>query len=113
MSPGGAWIPDGSQVQIGAFLSVRGVQKHHTNIFAESPCRKLFPTKSTKTSMPVFFDFFCLSRFRVFLSGGSSKTLQKTFYQKIVSNCFYKKIDQKSKTEIFSNFFITFLVVSR
>jgi hypothetical protein len=37
----------------------------------------------------------------VFLSDGSSKALQKTFYKKIVSKRIYKKIDKKSKT-IFS-----------
>jgi hypothetical protein len=41
--------------------------------------------------------FLVLSRFRVFFSDGSSKTLQKTFYKKIVSNSFYKNFDQKSK----------------
>jgi hypothetical protein len=48
--------------------------------------------------------FFVLSRFRVFLSDGSSKALQKTF-KKIVSISFYKKIDQKPKTDFFSIFF--------
>ena len=57
--------------------------------------------------------FFVLSRFRVFLSDGSSKTLQKTFCKKIVSKSFYKNIDQKSKTDFFSICFITFLGVSR
>jgi hypothetical protein len=41
----------------------------------------------------------------VFLSDGSSKTLQKTFYKKIVSKSFYKKFDQNSKTDFFSFFF--------
>jgi hypothetical protein len=52
--------------------------------------------------------FFVLSRFQVFLSDGSSQTLQKTFYKKIVSKSFYKKIDKKSQTDFFSIFFITF-----
>jgi hypothetical protein len=34
--------------------SQKGVQKHHKNIFAKSPCRKQFPTKPTKISMSVF-----------------------------------------------------------
>jgi hypothetical protein len=61
--------------------------------------------------------FFVLSRFRVFFSDGSSKALQKTFYKK--KSCrivftFYKKSDQKSKTNFFTIFFlITFLGVSR
>ena len=56
--------------------------------------------------------FFVLSRFRVFLSDGSSKTLQKTFCKKIVSKSFYKKFDQKSKTDFFSNFFIAAVAVT-
>jgi hypothetical protein len=38
----------------------------------------------------------------VFFSDGSSKTLQKTFCKKNVSKSFYKKFDQKSKTDFFS-----------
>jgi hypothetical protein len=38
-------------------FSVRGIQKHHKNVFAKSPCRKLFTKKSTKISMSVFLDF--------------------------------------------------------
>jgi hypothetical protein len=46
-----------------------------------------------------------LSRFRVFFSDGSSKTLQKTFYKKNrVENCL-QKFDQKSKTDFFSILF--------
>jgi hypothetical protein len=61
---------------------------------------KTFPKISTKKSMSVFSRFFSvLSRFRVFFSDGSSKTLKK-----IVSKSFYKKFDQKSKTDFFSVF---------
>jgi hypothetical protein len=42
----------------------------------------------------------------VFFSDGSLKTQQKTFYKKIVSKSFYKKFDQKSKTD-FSRFFLS------
>jgi hypothetical protein len=80
-------------------FSVSGVQKHHKNVFAKSPCRKLFQKKSTEISMSVFPRlFWFLSRFRVFLSDGSSKTPQKNVLQKIVSKSFDKKIDKKSKT---------------
>jgi hypothetical protein len=41
----------------------------------------------------------------VFLSDGSSKTLQKTFDKKIVSKTFYKKIDKKIPNRFFSIFF--------
>jgi hypothetical protein len=46
----------------------------------------------------------------VLLSDGSSKTPQKTFYQKNRVEKFYKKIDKKSKTD-FSRFF--YLVFGR
>jgi hypothetical protein len=54
--------------------------------------------------------FFFFSRFRVFLSDGSSKTRQKTFCKKIVSKSFYQKIVNKIQKLIL---FITFLGVSR
>jgi hypothetical protein len=85
-------------------FSVREVQKHHKNMFTKSPCRKLFPIKSTEILMSVFPRIFFLSRFRVFLSDGSSKTLKKTFCKKIVSKSFYKKFDKRSKTDFFSQF---------
>jgi hypothetical protein len=37
----------------------------------------------------------------VFRSGGSLKALQKTFYKTIVSKSVFKKIDQKSKADVF------------
>jgi hypothetical protein len=52
--------------------------------------------------------FFVLSRFQVLLGDGSSQTLQKTFYKKILSKSFYKKIDQKSQTDFFSIFWCVF-----
>jgi hypothetical protein len=62
------------------------VQKVH------SPCRKLFPKQPTKISMSVFPRFFwVLSRFWVFHSDGSSKTLKNTFCknrQKITNGFF-------------------------
>jgi hypothetical protein len=51
--------------------------------------------------------FFVLSRFQVFLSDGSSQTLQKTFYKKIVSKSFYKKIDKKIPKPVVSRFFLS------
>jgi hypothetical protein len=42
----------------------------------------------------------------MFFGDGSSRTLQKTVYKKkIVSKSFYKKFDQKSKTDFLSKFF--------
>jgi hypothetical protein len=58
---------------------------------------------------------FVVSRFRVFLIDGSSKTLQTHFCKKnvSVSKSFHKRIDQKFKTVFFSIYFITFLGVWR
>jgi hypothetical protein len=44
----------------------------------------------------------------VFLSEGSSKTLQKTFYKKIASKSVYKKIDKKSQTDFLFSCFSRF-----
>jgi hypothetical protein len=48
--------------------------------------------------------FFSPSRFRVFLSDGSSKTPQKPFTQKIVSKRFYKKKTQFLFNHVFGLF---------
>jgi hypothetical protein len=46
-------------------FSVRGVQKHHSNIFAKSPCRKKNPGKINKTFdvsfSSIFFGFIAFS----------------------------------------------------
>jgi hypothetical protein len=67
---------------------------------------KTFPKKSTEISMSVFPRlFFVLSRFRVFLIDGSSKTLQKRFtcYKQIVSIFFFlTKKSTKNLEPIFS-----------
>jgi hypothetical protein len=51
--------------------------------------------------------FLVLSRFRVFLSDGSSKTLQKTFCKTNRVEKFVQKIDQKSKNRIFLEFVLS------
>jgi hypothetical protein len=99
----------------GAFLGVsrfsaRGVQivqKHHTNIFAKSPCRKLFPKKSTKILMSVvtrlFFWFIAFSGVsqRWEFKNTQKNVLQKTSCRKV----FTKNSTKKSKTDYFSIFF--------
>jgi hypothetical protein len=66
---------------------------------------KTFPREIDKISMLVFPRFLLVfSRFRVFLSDGSSKALQKNVLKKIVSKSFYKKIDQNSYKTIFLDF---------
>jgi hypothetical protein len=86
-------------------LDVRGVQKHHKNIFAKSPCRKLFRENSQKTDK--IFDISFSSTFFVLGAScdGSSKALQKTFFKQIVSKSFSKKSTKKPKTDFFSILF--------
>jgi hypothetical protein len=64
---------------------------------------KTFSEEIDKKAMSGFPRFsFVLSRFRVLLGDGSSKTLQKTFWavQKVMSyhvKIFYKETDKKAK----------------
>jgi hypothetical protein len=92
-------------------FTARGVQKHHKNIFAKSLCRK--QKNRRKFRCQFLLDFFVLSRFRVFLSDGGSKTLQRNVLQKESRRKLSKKIDQKSKTDFCLDLLITFLGVSR
>jgi hypothetical protein len=95
-------------------VSRQGELKNTTEtflLFTKSPCRKPFPKKSTKISMSdVSFPstFFVFLRFRVFLSDGSSKTLQKTFYKKIVISFLNQKFDKKVQNRFFSVLFSRF-----
>jgi hypothetical protein len=59
-----------------------------------------------KKLLSVFPRLFVLSRFRVFLSDGISKILQRKF-AKNVSKSFYKRIDQKNPKPIFSRTFLS------
>jgi hypothetical protein len=62
----------------GRFLA-RGVQKHHTNNFSQLKkvhVENFSQTNRQKFRCQFFLDFFVLSRFRAFLSDGSSKTLK-------------------------------------
>jgi hypothetical protein len=72
----------------------------------KSPCRRLFPKKSTKISMSVFPRLFLFYRvFGCFSATGVQKHYKKRFGKKSCRNVFTeKKIDQKSKT-YFSRFF--------
>jgi hypothetical protein len=82
-------------------FSARGVQKHHKNIFAKSPCRKPF---DKKFDVNFSSTFFVLSRFRVFFSDGSSKTQQKTFCKKNRVEKFLQKVRHKSQNRLFLGF---------
>jgi hypothetical protein len=89
-------------------FSVRGVQKHHKNIFVKTPCRKLFPKNRQKFRCQFFLDF---SGFVVF-SGVSqrweSKTLQTSFTKKRCRKVFTKKSTKNPKPIFLSICFITF-----
>jgi hypothetical protein len=67
----------------------------------KSPCRKLFPKIDKNFDVNFSSTSFILSRFRVFLSDGSSKTLQKTFCKKIMSKTFLQKNRQNNPKPIF------------
>jgi hypothetical protein len=87
---------------------VRGVQKHDKNKMQKVHVKNFFRENSQKIdkNFDVTFSstFFVLSRFQVLLSDGSSQTLQKMFYKKIVSKSFYKKIDKKIPNRLFLDF---------
>jgi hypothetical protein len=70
------------------------------------------PEKNDRSFDVSFFSIFLvLSRFRVFLSDGTSKTLQKTFCKKTVSENVLQKIDQKNeKRFVVDCLFFTFSV---
>jgi hypothetical protein len=57
--------------------------------------------------------FFVVSRFWVFLSDESSKTLQKKLKKYRVEVVFTKKSAQKKQNRFFLDWFVTFLGVSR
>jgi hypothetical protein len=84
------------------------VQKHHKNIFTKSPCRKKNPKFRQKISTSVFPRLFLFYRvFGCFSAMGVQKHYKKRFTKKIVSQSFYKKFDQKSKTDFFSKFILS------
>jgi hypothetical protein len=66
------------------------LQKVHVINFFRANSQKINKIFDVK----IFLDFFGFIAVSVLLSDGSSKTLQRTFYKKIVSKSFYKKIDK-------------------
>jgi hypothetical protein len=83
---------------------VRGVLKHHTNIFTKSPCRKLFKQIDKYFDVRFFFYFFVLSRFQVLLSEESPETLPKTFLQNNRVEKLLQKFRQKNKCRFLLDF---------
>jgi hypothetical protein len=95
-------------------VSRQGEFKNTTKIFLQKVHVENFPQNFDKIFRCQFFlDFFVLSRFRVFLSDGSSKTLQKTFYKTNRVEKFLQKIRPKTRNRFFLGFvlshFSTFL----
>jgi hypothetical protein len=90
---------------------VRGVQKHDFKKMQKVHVKNLFRKNSQKIdkNFDVTFSstFFVSSRFQVLLSDGSSQTLQKKFYKKIVSKSFYKKIDKTIPNRFFIDFVLS------
>jgi hypothetical protein len=106
----------GLLVRFGAFLG-KGSTKAPYIIFANSPCQKLFPTKSTKISMSVFPRFFLFYRvFRCFPAMGVQKHHETRFEKNRVER-FLQNNRQKNRQKnpipiFFSICFIMFLGVS-
>jgi hypothetical protein len=94
-------------------FSVRGVQKHHNNVFTKKSMSKTFSKTIDKTfDVSSFLDFF-LSCFRVFLSDWSSKTLQKNVLQKkSIEKLFTTKATKNPKPIFLRFILIKFLGVS-
>jgi hypothetical protein len=82
-------------------FSAREVQKHHKNMFAKSPCRKLFPKKIDKNfDVSFFLDFFIA--FSFVSQQWELKKLQNKIAKQIVSKSFLQKIRPKIQTDFFS-----------
>jgi hypothetical protein len=91
------------KIGFGFFL---GVQKHHVHIFATSPCRKLSPKKSTKTSMSVFPRLFCF----VVFSGVSQRWEFKDTKQIVLKKTPYRKVFTKQNRPEVQNHFVLFFL---
>jgi hypothetical protein len=92
-------------VRVWAFLG-KGSSKTPQKYFGKKSVSKTFSKISTKISMSVFPRLFLFYRiFGCFSATGVQKHHKKRVAKKIVSKSFYKKFDQKSKTDVFSIFF--------
>jgi hypothetical protein len=86
-------------------VSRQGEFKNTTKIFLQKVHVKKKIKKFDKNFDVSFSStFFLLSRFRFLFSDGSSKTLQKTFYNKIVSKRFLQKIRPKIQNRLILEF---------
>jgi hypothetical protein len=86
-------------------VSRQGDFKNTIKIFWQKVRVETFPKISTKIPMSVFPRLLLFYRiFGCFSAMGVQKHCKKRFAKKIVSKSFYKKIDQKSKTDFFTIF---------
>jgi hypothetical protein len=93
---------------LSAFLGVsrKGKFKNTMKIFLQKVhVENLFRNFDKNFDVSFSLTSLVLSFLRVFFNDGSSKTLQKKFCKTILSKSFHKKIDQKSKTDFFIDFF--------
>jgi hypothetical protein len=98
---------DGGWVGLGFSKCTGGSVDFFSKYLYKQSMSKTFFSKISTKNFDVSFssNFFVLSRFRVFLSDGSSKTLQKTFYKKNRVEKFLQKIRPKIQNRLFSIFF--------
>jgi hypothetical protein len=89
-------------------VSRQGEFKNNIKIFLQKVhVENFFQHVTKKIDVSFSSTFFVLSRFRVFLSDGSSKTLQKTFCKKNRVEKFLQKIRPKIQNRFFLDFFLS------
>jgi hypothetical protein len=91
----------------GTFLGVsrQGEFKNTIKIFFQKSMSKTNQKFRQKFRCQIFLDFFLFYRvFGYFFAMGVQKHYKKRVTKKIVSKSFYKKIDQKPKTDFLSKF---------
>jgi hypothetical protein len=95
-------------VRFWAFLG-KGSSKTPQKCFCKKSMSKTFPKISILFfDVSFFLDFFWFYRvFGCFSAMGVQKHYKKRFAKQIASKGFYKKFDQKSKTDFFSNSFLS------
>jgi hypothetical protein len=87
-------------------VSRQGKFKNTIKYFYKKSMSKKNQKFRQKFRCQFFLDFFCFIAFSgVFQRREFKNTTKNVLPKKIVSKSFYKKFDQKSKTDFFSNFF--------
>jgi hypothetical protein len=89
-------------------FSVRRVQKHHENVFAKSPCKKICTFHVSFSSIFYFIAFAGVSQRREFKSA-TKNLLQKVRFKNVLQN----NRPKKSKTDSPPDFLISFLGIAQ